>query len=128
LSSRRQDAGAPRLFRTKSPLRVLGVPFQLERHTNLGYDARNNLSMFQRLGSFFGDKPPQRGAPLIPEAPSSVSPLQRAPVDRRPTYSKIFRWRMPDGQTAAPKTVEVAGSFNHWQKVPLVRDGVLDAW
>jgi hypothetical protein len=84
--------------------------------------------MFQRLGSFFGDKPPQKGAPLIQEPPSSVSPLQRAPVDRRPTYSKVFRWRMPDGQTTPPKTVEVAGSFNHWQRVPLVRDGVLDAW
>jgi len=43
-------------------------------------------------------------------------------------FSKVFRWRLPDGQTAEPKTVEVAGSFSHWQKVPLIRDSVLDAW
>jgi hypothetical protein len=86
------------------------------------------LDMFQRLGSLFGEKPPQKGSPLIPEPTSAVSPLRREPVDRRPAYSKVFRWRLPDGQTTAPKTVEVAGSFNHWQKVPLVRDGVLDSW
>jgi hypothetical protein len=40
----------------------------------------------------------------------------------------VFRWRLPDGQTHDPQTVEVAGSFTHWQKVPLVRDGMLDAW
>ena len=43
-------------------------------------------------------------------------------------FSKVFRWRLPDGQTAEPKTVEVVGSFSHWQKVPLLRDSVLAAW
>jgi hypothetical protein len=43
-------------------------------------------------------------------------------------FSKVFRWRLPDGQTTEPKTVEVVGSFSHWQKVPLIRDSVLDAW
>ncbi|HWH69643.1 MAG TPA: hypothetical protein VNT26_09675 [Candidatus Sulfotelmatobacter sp.] len=27
-----------------------------------------------------------------------------------------------------PASVEVVGSFSQWQKVPLVRDRVLDAW
>ncbi|HUA68469.1 MAG TPA: glycogen-binding domain-containing protein [Candidatus Saccharimonadales bacterium] len=44
------------------------------------------------------------------------------------TYAKIFRWRLPDGHTEKPAKVEVAGTFNNWQKVPLMRDGVLDAW
>ncbi len=35
---------------------------------------------------------------------------------------------MPAGQTIQPKSVEVVGSFSQWQKVPLTRDSVLDAW
>lgn len=44
------------------------------------------------------------------------------------SFTKIFRWRLPDGHTEAPATVEVAGSFTHWQKVPMTRDSVLDSW
>ncbi len=84
--------------------------------------------MLQSLGNFFGRKPAPKGAPLIPEVPMTSSPLQRDMGDRRPTFSKIFRWRLPDGQTQEPKLVEIVGSFTHWQKVPLMRDGVLDAW
>jgi len=83
--------------------------------------------MFNRL---FGQKPPPKGGPLIPE-PSTASPLEpSSPVSNRQaqTYSKVFRWRLPDGQTAAPSSVEVIGSFNHWQRVPMQRDGTLDAW
>jgi hypothetical protein len=87
------------------------------------------------LGSFnrmFGQKQPPKGGPLIPEDVSSpVAPqAQRttAASGGGPVYSKVFRWRLPDGQTAEPKKVEVAGSFNHWQPVELMRDGVLDAW
>ena len=35
---------------------------------------------------------------------------------------------MPDGRSEAPKSVEVIGSFTGWEKVPLLRDGALDAW
>jgi hypothetical protein len=48
--------------------------------------------------------------------------------NNKPTFSKVFRWRLPDGQTAEPTTVEIVGSFNHWSPVPLTRDGRLDAW
>lgn len=83
--------------------------------------------MLQRLGSFFSRKQAQKSGPLIPEPASGAAPGQD-PNERRQTFSKIFRWRLPDGQTHDPATVEVVGSFTHWQKVPLVRDGVLDAW
>ena len=80
--------------------------------------------MFSNL---FGKKP-QKGGPLIPEpTPSSVgspSSLNRGGQ----TFSKVFRWRLPDGHTEAPGSVEVVGSFSHWQKVTLTRDSVLDAW
>ena len=40
-------------------------------------------------------------------------------MDRKPTYSKVFRWTLPDGQTEEPRSVEVVGSFPDWQRVPL---------
>ena len=57
------------------------------------------------------------------------SPLtQQNKPQAAPSYSKVFRWRLPDGQTEPPQTVEILGSFTRWQKVPLMRDGALDAW
>ena len=44
------------------------------------------------------------------------------------TFSKVFRWRLPDGQTRAPVSVEIVGSFTRWQKVPLTRASQFDGW
>jgi hypothetical protein len=64
----------------------------------------------------------------MPE-PTTVSPVMRRDAhERRSVFSKVFRWRLPDGCTQEPVLVEVAGSFSNWQKIPLIRDGVLDAW
>jgi len=82
--------------------------------------------MFQRIGNIFGRKQGPKSGPVIPE--SSSGGAHRDSGERRQTFSKIFRWRLADGQTHDPATVEVVGSFTHWQKVPLIRDGVLDAW
>ena len=84
--------------------------------------------MFETLGNLFGGKPTSRGAPLFRESGPGSSPLSRDPGERRQTFSKVFRWRLPDGQTHDPKSVEVVGSFTHWQKVALNRDSALDAW
>ena len=54
--------------------------------------------------------------------------VHKALRDRGQTFSKVFRWRLPDGQTQAPATVEIAGSFTHWQKMPLTRGNALDGW
>ncbi|HLH53007.1 MAG TPA: glycogen-binding domain-containing protein [Verrucomicrobiae bacterium] len=83
--------------------------------------------MFQKIGNLFGRRPAVKGGPLIPEQ-NSQAPTQSDGHERRQTFSKIFRWRLPQGHTQDPKTVEVVGSFTHWQRVPLIRDGVLDAW
>ena len=84
--------------------------------------------MSQNFGNAFLRKPPHKDGPVIPKIPSGlVAPAQK-PAARRQTYSKVFRWRPPKGQTPAPAAVEVAGTFTNWQKVPLMRDGVLDAW
>jgi hypothetical protein len=84
--------------------------------------------MIERIGNFFGRRTAVKGSPLVPEPRSNTAPPQGDATERRQTFSKVFRWRLPDGQTHDPQTVEVAGSFTHWQKVPLVRDGMLDAW
>lgn len=81
--------------------------------------------MFQSLRNMMGQRSPQR-APMMAE-PSSPTRSKPAP-DRQTSYARVFRWRLPDGQTKEPVTVEIAGSFNHWQRVPLQRDSVLDAW
>lgn len=69
---------------------------------------------------------------MVPEEPvSALPPQSRSPLgggNGGPAYSKVFRWRLPDGQTQEPSRVEVVGSFNHWQPVALTRDSVLDAW
>lgn len=49
-------------------------------------------------------------------------------LSQKPPFTKIFRWRLPDGVTEQPSTVEVAGTFTHWQKVPLMHDGAVDTW
>ena len=81
--------------------------------------------MFQRIGSYLR-KPAQKGSPLVPEPSASGGGRDSGP--RQQTFTKVFRWRLPDGQTEAPKSVEVVGSFTRWQKVQLNRDSVLDAW
>jgi len=84
--------------------------------------------MFSELNKLFGQKPPQKGGPLIQEPSSAVPALQRSSPARPQTYSKVFRWRMPDGQTQPPASVEIVGSFTNWQPVSLTRDSALDAW
>ena len=93
--------------------------------------------MSQNFGNAFLKKPPQKDGAVAPKAPS-VPSIPSAPFGRvapapkpspaRQSYSKIFRWRLPAGRTQAPASVEVVGAFTNWQKVPLTRDGVLDAW
>jgi 1,4-alpha-glucan branching enzyme len=84
--------------------------------------------MFSSINKLFGQKPAPKGAPLMPE-PSSRSPLQQsARQHNQQTYSKVFRWRLPDGQTQAPESVAIVGSFTHWQKIQMQRDSTTDAW
>ncbi|HSU52690.1 MAG TPA: hypothetical protein VLT36_01375, partial [Candidatus Dormibacteraeota bacterium] len=80
-----------------------------------------------RIANLFGGKP-QKSTPLVPETLSPGVPSLKPAGERKQAYSKVFRWRLPDGHTKPPASVEVAGSFNHWQKLPLNRDGELDAW
>ncbi len=73
---------------------------------------------------------PHKGGPLLPEPSSAlVRPGPRSGGPRNTqTYTKVFRYRLPDGHTNEPKSVEIVGSFTHWQRVPLQRDGKIDCW
>ena len=85
--------------------------------------------MFQGSGNAFGGKLSHKSTVVIPHLPTRLTAPAHTPAAARPqTYTKVFRWRLPDGQTQAPATVEVVGAFTHWQKVPLHRDGAQDAW
>jgi hypothetical protein len=83
--------------------------------------------MFEVLGDFLGLTAPPKGDFSVPESFLNGSALRKDSV-RKQVFSKVFRWRRPDGHTREPVSVEVAGSFTNWQKVPLTRDGAPDAW
>jgi hypothetical protein len=84
--------------------------------------------MFRNIDNALGRKAPRKRGPSIPESFFSGSSLRVAPSERKQTFSKVFRWRLPEGQTRAPASVEVVGSFTRWQKVPLTHDRVLGTW
>jgi len=48
--------------------------------------------------------------------------------EQRTGFTKVFRWPVPADQTPQPTTVEVAGSFNGWRKVPLSYDPPTRTW
>jgi hypothetical protein len=83
--------------------------------------------MFQSLGNLLGRKTPPKGGPLMRE-PSSHNGQARNSQENKQVFSKVFRWRLPDGTTQEPKEVHLVGSFSQWQKVEMTRDGKLDAW
>ena len=85
--------------------------------------------MSQSSGNHSGNKLPHKGKLIFPglEVRSALGG-GKVPVSLKPTYAKVFRWRLPEGQTQDPATVEIVGTFTNWDKVPLVRSHKLDAW
>jgi hypothetical protein len=85
--------------------------------------------MFQRIGSMFGDggiKP--KSTHIGPKSGITSPTIQRAGAERQPTYSKVFRWVLPEDAAQEPSVVEIVGSFTGWQKVPLLRDPRVKTW
>jgi hypothetical protein len=64
----------------------------------------------------------------VPKMPMSAGGAGQKPAGPKPTFTKVFRWRLPAGQKPEPATVEIVGTFTHWQKVPLLYDRVQGAW
>ena len=68
-------------------------------------------------------RPPE--ARIIPTARLRSEAEKR---EQRTGFTKVFRWPVPADQTPQPTTVEVAGSFNGWRKVPLSYDSPTRTW
>ena len=94
---------------------------------NFTYSICRLVVMLEHIGDFLCPKAPRKSDPLVPKSFLSGSSL-RKDLRRKQVFSKIFRWRLPDGHTREPVAVEVAGSFTNWEKVPLTRDSARDAW
>jgi hypothetical protein len=88
--------------------------------------------MTQNFGNAFLKKPSHKHEPTheprVPEPVVRSALGGKAPAAPKPTYAKIFRWRLPDGRTQEPVTVEIVGTFTNWQKVPLTRDHQANGW
>ena len=84
--------------------------------------------MFELLSDLLCLKAPPKGDFSVPESLLNDYALRKGSSGREQVFSKVFRWRLPDGQTHEPVSVEVIGSFTHWQKVPLTRDSERDVW
>ena len=84
--------------------------------------------MSQNFGNAFNIKPPPRSHPAAPEPAVRPAPGGKAAAVPKPTYAKVFRWRLPEGRTQEPATVEIVGTFSNWQRVPLVYDRKQHVW
>ena len=73
------------------------------------------------------DRPRTRppGARITPTALLRPEAEKR---EQRTGFTKVFRLPVPANQTPQPTTVEVAGSFNGWRKVPLRYDPPTRTW
>jgi hypothetical protein len=99
--------------------------------------------MVQNFGNAFLQKPPHNVGTGFLKTPAGAKPPSHHPAERKPlgakgpsphhaerklTFTKILRWRLPDGQMPEPAVVEVAGTFTNWERKPLVHDKVRGGW
>jgi hypothetical protein len=85
--------------------------------------------MISRIGSLLGRKPAAKSGSSLTKTSSAqqVSP-PRQDGSNKQIFSKVFRWRLPQGQVLEPATVEVVGSFTGWRKMPMLRDRAMNTW
>jgi hypothetical protein len=104
----------------------------------------SGASSVQNFGNAFHTKPTHQTGLSHAKLPTGAKPAAQHPAhhakphaaqhpahhaaERKLTFTKIFRWRLPDGQKQEPAKVEIAGTFTNWQKVPLIHDKVRGGW
>lgn len=87
--------------------------------------------MVQNFGNAFLQKPPHKAGTAtskIPRIPTGAKGAVHPSAERKLTFTKIIRWRLPGGQTVEPTAVEVVGTFTNWKKTPLVYDSAMRTW
>jgi hypothetical protein len=84
--------------------------------------------MIRAIASFISKKPKEQMTSTETEAAPAFGLRRATNPDRRPTYSKAFRWRVSNEQPSRPTSVEVVGSFSNWRRVPLAFDVPTQTW
>jgi len=85
--------------------------------------------MIDAITNFIATRNRPRTRPCVARIAPTVPPyLEDKKGEQRTGFTKVFRWPVPDDQTAQPTSVEVAGSFNGWRKVPLSYDHPTRTW
>jgi hypothetical protein len=84
--------------------------------------------MLQETMNISGPNRTQKIRLGVPKVPTAAGGPAHKLAGPKPTFTKVFRWRLPDGQKLEPATVEIAGTFTNWQKVPLLHDPVRGGW
>ncbi len=90
--------------------------------------AVSKMRMLQETMNVAGPKRTQKIRVGVPKVPTGAAGPSQNSAGPKPTFAKIFRWRLPDGQKPEPATVEIAGTFTNWQKVPLRYNRVQGGW
>jgi len=84
--------------------------------------------MSERFGNFFLKQQPLNGGPAKPKLGAARPPAKLTRPERPPVFTKIFRWRQPEGLAQEPGSVEVAGTFSNWEKLPLGPNSEIGSW
>jgi hypothetical protein len=85
--------------------------------------------MIDAITNFIGSKGRTKTRMSAARITSTVAAFPAAGKrEQRTGFNKVFRWPVPADQTSQPTTVEVAGSFNGWRKVPLSYDRPSRTW
>lgn len=83
--------------------------------------------MLSGINKLFGQRSASQGVPQGSPKSNPVPQPARS-QDRQQTYSKVFRWKLPQGHAQPPNSVEVVGSFTFWRRVALQRDPITNDW
>jgi hypothetical protein len=84
--------------------------------------------MLQDMLNVSGHKRTQKIPTGVSKSLAGANGLAPGSVERKQTFTKIFRWHLPDGQKQEPAAVEIVGTFTNWEKVPLGHDRVRGGW
>lgn len=84
--------------------------------------------MFRRIGEALRGKSEAKPVQHISHTPV-MSGAGRGPgaADRRPTYPKVFRYKVPPG-AEQPNTVEITGTFTDWRRMSMTFDAKTHTW
>jgi hypothetical protein len=118
-------AVALRKFQIKTPPKKNG---NLNREGASYIVEVSKTCMLQDMSNVSGHKRTQKIPTAISKGLGGANGLVPGLFERKQTFTKTFRWHLPDGQKQEPAAVEVVGTFTNWEKVPLVHDRVRGGW